>query len=98
MRALTVCLLLFTLCCVLSGCGDGSSGVVSGTGTIQRFLVEGGGWKLTSDAGPVYVPDNLTADFQIENLRVSFAGHLTGAVTFQQVGMPIHLDEIHKLP
>ena len=98
-RAMFVCACAM-LCLIVAGCsgGGGSTGAISGTGTIRRFLVEGGGFKLVDGSGTSYLPDNLAAAFQQDGLHVSYQAHLTGMSSSQQVGAVIHLDEIHAIP
>lgn len=99
MRLLTRLWICAAVAIAVAGCGGGSdsAGSVSGAATVQQFLVEGGGFKLAADSGASYLPDNLSPAFQQNGLRVYFTGHVTGASTTQQTGIPIHLDGIRTL-
>ena len=100
-RAVGVLFVLMLVVVVVAiGCGQGGAGLgpLSGPGTVRHFAVEGGGFEIVNSSGTVYLPDNLTPDFQVDGLRVHFEAHLTGAASSQQVGPLIHVDEIHRIP
>lgn len=72
-----------------------SGDVVSGTGSVERFEVEGGFFAIRGDDGKVYEPMNLPPAFERAGVRVRFTAKLRRDVgSFRMVGEVVEIQQI----
>lgn len=72
--------------------------VVSGTGTVKHFDLEGGFFAIVGDDQKTYDPTNLAESFRVNGLRVRFRARLRNDVmSIRMVGQPVELLEITRL-
>ena len=89
-------LLVWVIVCCVTCAGDVS--LLRETGTIRFIPVEGGFYGIVADNGKHYDPTNLPAEFQKENLRVTFTGRiLRDRVSFHMWGEIIQVESISEL-
>jgi hypothetical protein len=68
------------------------------SGTIKHQGLEGGFWGIVGDDGQNYDPQNLAAEFQKEDLRVSFEAETKpDAASFHMWGTIVEIKSIKKL-
>lgn len=92
---------------LLAGCsifdpGDASTEakgeIVSGTGTVRRFELEGGFFAIVGDDGVTYDPTNLAEEFRQDGLRVRFRARVQDDVAgIHMVGPIVEILEISRL-
>lgn len=71
--------------------------LISGTGTVRYFDLEGGFYAIVGDDNVTYDPTNLAADFQKSDLRVIFRARLQeNQVGFHQAGPIVEILEIRR--
>lgn len=76
---------------------DSAKNIISGTGTIKYIGVEGGFYGLIADDGERYDPLNLSEEFQVDGLKVSFEAVLKQEVkTFHMWGIPVEIKKMKK--
>jgi hypothetical protein len=80
---------------LLSGCEKEDQ--ASSLGVIRYMSIEGGFYGIVSDAGDHFLPENLSAEFQKDGLRISFRGVITDKPTVQQWGRTITLTKIERI-
>jgi hypothetical protein len=69
--------------------------LVSGTGTVQWFALEGGFFAIRGDDGKVYDPINLPAAFARDGVKVRFSAKLRRDVgSIHMVGEIVELQQI----
>jgi hypothetical protein len=90
--------LILLLIVVIFGatCNQGDDNV-SDTGTIIYVDLEGGFYGIIADGGDRYLPDNLSQDFQEDNLRISFEGIITDQPNIAMWGRTISLTKIERI-
>lgn len=91
----------------LAGCpatGPGASGVVqegdvvSGTGTIRYFDIEGGFFAIRGDDDKTYDPMNLAEEYQRDGQRVRFRAKLRNDMgSFHMVGPIVEILKIERI-
>lgn len=91
---------------LLAGCSvfdpgastEGEGEIVSGTGTVRRFELEGGFFAIVGDDGVTYDPTNLAAEFQQDGLRVRFRARMRDdLVGIHMAGPIVEILEISRL-
>jgi hypothetical protein len=92
---------LLTGCSVFDpgeGAADGEGEIVSGTGTVRRFDLEGGFFAIAGDDGVTYDPTNLAEEFQRDGLRVRFRARVRDDMAgIHMVGPIVEILEISRL-
>ncbi len=76
---------------------DNGSAVVSGTGVIRYFSLEGGFYGIVADNGKNYDPRNLSPEFKQDGLRVRFQVKTRNEATVHMWGTPVDIISIEKL-
>jgi len=72
-----------------------SGGMISGTGTVERFEIEGGFFAIRGDDGKVYDPMNLPPAFARAGLRVRFTAKMRRDVgSIRMVGEVVEIQQI----
>jgi len=72
--------------------------IISETGTVKFIDLEGGFYGIIGDSGKNYDPINLSAEFQKDNLRVSFDAKICeDMVSIHMWGTLIEIVRIEKL-
>jgi hypothetical protein len=72
-----------------------SGDMVSGTGTVQWFEVEGGFFAIRGDDGKVYDPINLPPAFARKDVRVRFTARLRRDLgSIHMVGEIVEIQQI----
>ena len=83
--------------CLSPGAGDGE-GTISGTGVIKYVDLEGGFYGIVAGDGENYEPINLAAEFQVDDLRVSFEAKIReDMVSTHMWGTLVEIVKIEKL-
>ncbi len=74
-----------------------SGDMLSGTGAVERFEIEGGFFAIRGDDGKVYEPMNLAPAFQRAGFRVRFTAKLRKDVgSFRMVGEVVEIQQISR--
>lgn len=72
--------------------------IVSGTGTVRYFDLEGGFYAIRGDDERVYDPINLAAEFRRDPLRIRFRARIRNDLgSFHMVGPVVEILEIERL-
>lgn len=72
-----------------------SGDMISGTGSVEWFGIEGGFFAIRGDDGRVYEPMNLPPAFERAGLRVRFTARLRKDVgSFRMVGEVVEIQQI----
>ena len=72
-----------------------SGDMISGTGTVERFEIEGGFFAIRGDDGKVYDPMNLPPTLARAGTRVRFTAKLRRDVgSFRMVGEVVEIQQI----
>ena len=101
-------LLLLLPLFLTSGCGGGSAGSAGGprpggedrrsvaeTGTVKYLNLEGGFYGIVGDSGEKFLPQNLSAEFRQDGLRVTFEGTVRNDVpTIYMWGTPVEITSV----
>jgi hypothetical protein len=95
-HALAVLLFLGLFTSAWAGAQKGQP--IKTTGTIKHQGLEGGFWGIVGDDGQNYDPANLAAEFQKEDLRVSFeAVPSSNQMSFHMWGTIVEIKSMKKL-
>jgi hypothetical protein len=100
MIALAAGLLLSAAACPPTGTDEPGSvirdgHIVSGTGTVYWFDLEGGFYAIRGDDDVTYDPMNLSDEFKQDGLRVRFKANLRNDMgSFHMVGPIVEIIEI----
>ena len=96
--AFTIFLTLLMFAITPVGCAGTDKDVISGKGTIEFINLEGGFYGIVGDDAKNYDPLNLSQEFQVDGLRISFQVKERKDVdTFHMWGIPVEIIEIEKL-
>ncbi|HEX8212733.1 MAG TPA: hypothetical protein VF584_21335 [Longimicrobium sp.] len=72
-----------------------SGDMISGTGTVERFDIEGGFFAIRGDDGKVYDPINLPPGFARHGVRVRFTAKLRRDMgSIHMVGEIVEIQQI----
>lgn len=70
----------------------GNATFVAETGTVTYVDLEGGFYGIVTDSGERYLPFGLDERYQVDGMRITFAGKiLRDTVTLQQWGIPVEI-------
>jgi hypothetical protein len=73
--------------------------VVSGTGTVRWYSIEGGFFAIAGDRGHTYDPTNLPQEYRTDGLRVQFRARLLDhAYSVHGVGDVVEIVDISQQP
>lgn len=99
--------LLLGLVLLLAGCPitspergsvEREGDIVTGTGTVRYYDLEGGFWAIRGDDDVNYDPINLPQEFRSEALRVHFRARIRDDLgSFHMVGPIVEILEISRL-
>ncbi|HKK08173.1 MAG TPA: hypothetical protein VKA44_04750 [Gemmatimonadota bacterium] len=104
-RTLPILGLALTLALVLPACGDSTGtpdivrhgDIVSGTGTVRWYDLEGGFYAIRGSDGETYDPMHLPVEFQEDGLRVRFEATLRDDLaSTHMVGPVVEIRSIEK--
>ncbi len=71
--------------------------VVTGTGTVRWFDLEGGFYAIRGDDGKTYDPMNLPPEFREDGVRVRFRAKIRSDMgSFRMVGPIVEVQEITR--
>ncbi len=95
LRLTTFLVLVMTV--MLAGCATAEKDVISQTGTVKLINLEGGFYGIVGDDGKNYDPANLSEEFRVDGLRVSFeAKVLKDVATTRMWGTPVEIIKIER--
>ncbi|MFH0769521.1 MAG: hypothetical protein V1932_08185 [Chloroflexota bacterium] len=97
MLRLTTFLVLVMTVMGLAGCAVADKDIVSQTGAVKLINLEGGFYGIVGDDGKNYDPANLSQEFRVDGLRVSFeAKILKDVATTRMWGTPVEIIKIER--
>ncbi len=77
--------------------GSAGSAPVEADGMVVRVDLEGGFFGIVADDGTRYDPVKLSPEFEVDSLRVHFAGTtLDSLMTSHMWGTPVRIDTIAR--